>query len=168
MSLFSHSVVSSALLFACSSSSSISSHTIGDPLSSSCLGKTDGDYWLLLSSDSVDYTPVHLRCSNEYVILDVSKDSNLINYFSSWEKWHHSIGGPPNHDAVNWREWFLYTSSVNYNRNSKYLLSPDCNICDSSYKGQVKAGCPPREKYIVLSSMFLMVWLTIIVLSFNS
>ena len=85
-----------------------------ETLISNCIGKEDGSYWMKFSDLSDDFSAVNLECSNEYVILDPSKDENLKNYFSSWVMWHHSISGPINSDPVDWEEWFLgkYTNNT--------------------------------------------------------
>ena len=128
-----------ALLFIVASCIGIavaSTHTYGDSLDNHCYGKKDGDYWLMLSTNDDSYEPVYLRCSHGYVILDVSKDSNLINYFSSFEKWHYAIGGPKNSDPVNWADWFL-PNAESKNADSSYVISPDCNICAKNHERQV-------------------------------
>ena len=104
-------------------------------LDNSCIGKEDGDYWIKFSDEDGNYVPVYLSCSNEYVILDYSKDSNLEKYFSSWQLWHYGTAGPSNSNPVTWEEWFLNGNSESLNAN--YLVSPDCNICDESSSRQL-------------------------------
>ena len=52
---------------------------------SSCLDLDDGYYDLKLLEDD-DYPVINQKCSNEYLILDYNHDSNVKEYFSSWEQ----------------------------------------------------------------------------------
>merc|ERR1719361_1169924 len=78
-------------------------------LPSSCVGADDGYQWMkLLEGD--EYPAVHQLCDNEYMVLDINEDSNIVDYFSSYTKWHHSLGGPLQMDNGNWEEWWLPNS----------------------------------------------------------
>ena len=74
--------------------------------------------------DGDEYPPVKLKCSNGYTILDYNRDNNLQDYFTSWAMWHYAAAGPLNGDTVNWRSWYKDGSQA------KYLVSPDCDVCD--------------------------------------
>ena len=43
--------------------------------------------------DGDEYPAVHQLCNNEYMVIDINEDSNVIDYFSSYATWHHSLGG---------------------------------------------------------------------------
>ena len=103
-------------------------------LSNNCVGKPDGEYWLQLSDESSDYVPVHIECSNGFMIIDVSKDNSLVDYFSSFEDWHYQMSGPSTTNPVTWEEWFL---PLQNNNESEYLLSPDCNVCNDKLAIQI-------------------------------
>ena len=104
-------------------------HEYGSPLPNSCVGLEDGDHWIQLGIGDQAYAPVLLTCNNEYIIIDVLKDPDLISYFSSFELWHYKLAGPANHDPVSWQEWFLPDNQAE-GYESEYLISPDCSICD--------------------------------------
>ena len=105
-----------------------------ETIDNSCIGKEDGSYWIKFSDDDLNYVPVYLECSNEYAILDYSKDSNIEKYFSSWQLWHYGTAGPRNSNPVTWEQWFLGNSESS---NANYLVSPDCSVCDESSSKQL-------------------------------
>merc|ERR1719458_564201 len=76
-------------------------------LPSSCVGAESGTYQWMKLLDGDEYPAVHQLCDNDYVVLDINEDSNIIDYFSSYTTWHHSIGGPEQMDMSYWEEWFL-------------------------------------------------------------
>ena len=100
-------------------------------VANSCIGKEDGTYWIQFAVSDESYVPLYLECSNEYVILDYSKDPNLEYYFSSFEKWHYGIGGPANANPVTWEQWFL-PNEKDANVDASYLIAPDCDVCDET------------------------------------
>ena len=61
-------------------------------LPSSCLGVDDGYQWMKML-DGDEYPAVHQKCSNEYMVIDLNEDSNVVDYFSSYTIWHHALGG---------------------------------------------------------------------------
>jgi len=96
-------------------------------LPSACNDLSDGTYSIKLLEDNDDCNVVQIQCSNGYMMLNVNKDKNLEKCFSSWAKWHYAIAGPTNDDHVNWAQWFLGDDG-----NTKYLVSPSCDVCDES------------------------------------
>ena len=93
---------------------------------SSCSGLEDGIHTLkLMDGDLEDAPLVLVRCSNEYIILDVSRDADLKSYFDTFMKFHHSVAGPTNDVHTNWEGWYKPDDG-----NTQYMISPDCNICD--------------------------------------
>ena len=114
---------------------SVEGHIFGDLLPNSCIGKEDGAYWLLLSDQDEDYMPVRLDCSNEYVIINLNKDSNLAEYFTTFEMWHYKLAGPSNNNPIDWEDWFLEPEN---NENAKYLISPDCSVCNEKSNIQTR------------------------------
>lgn len=52
----------------------------------SCNGLSDGNYWMKFL-DGDDYSTVYTKCSNEYAIIDLSRDANFADYFSSLDKY---------------------------------------------------------------------------------
>ena len=97
----------------------------------SCRDLEDGVYTLKLQEDAQNTYPlVTVECSNEYMIIDVSKDANWLSYFSSHEYWHYGIIGPTNTDHVNWNDWF--TPSKNDEGDYKFLFSKECSSCYES------------------------------------
>ena len=104
-------------------------------LPNSCVGLSDGTYWLKLldDTDEVSYPPVNLECINGYAILDYNRDANIEQYFTSFKYWHYGVVGPAPDDRVNWQEWYLpFASDI-----TKFALSPDCNSCDYDQDWQV-------------------------------
>ena len=123
-------------------------------LSNSCVGKEDGEYWLQLSvSEDETYYPVRLQCSNEQIIIDLNKDINLRDYFSSFEKWHYAIGGPANSDAVTWEDWFLPHNE--HNDDASYYISPDCNSCETNHARQVFED---KTAYFMTGNLAKILW----------
>ena len=67
---------------------------------------------------------VQAQCGgNGYLIVDIDKDTNWLNYFTSQKMYHHSLMGPLKDDILNWDEWFMPEID-------SYLVSPDCSTCD--------------------------------------
>merc|ERR1711878_171934 len=67
----------------------------------SCIGLKDGIYQLkLLEGD--EYPLVSTKCSNEYMIIDINRDPQWKQYFTSFDQWHYQIGGPGKNDPVNY------------------------------------------------------------------
>ena len=61
-------------------------------LPSSCVGADDGYQWMKML-DGDEYPAVHQLCDNEYMVIDINEDSNVIDYFSSYAVWHSDLGG---------------------------------------------------------------------------
>ena len=108
----------------------------------SCAGLEDGIHWLQLIDDN-SYPLVEVKCSNGFAILDVNLDSNLKEYFSSWDMWHYAIAGPRNDDPVNWANWYVPGAM---DADTKYLVSDTCESCeitDSEDNGNELANSNP-------------------------
>merc|ERR1719295_2321470 len=85
------------------SQSESSDDTISLP--ASCLGQEDGYQWLK-PLDGDEYPVIHQKCSNEFMVIDVNEDSNVKEYFTSFQKWHYALGGPEAMDYSNWEQWW--------------------------------------------------------------
>ena len=70
-------------------------------LPASCVGVEDGYQWMKML-DGDDYPAVHQLCDNEYMVIDINEDSNVIDYFSSYTTWHHSLGGTEHRISLNY------------------------------------------------------------------
>merc|ERR1719189_1484883 len=107
-------------------------------LPASCLGADDGYQWMKML-DGDEYPAVHQMCDNEYMVIDINEDNNILDYFTSYTTWHHSLGGPEQMDMSNWEQWYLpnrdfldkqeddESLSAEY---FSYIVSPDCSSCD--------------------------------------
>ena len=93
----------------------------------SCINLNDGYHWLKLLDDTNDtiYPIINQKCSNGYIIIDVNHDSNVKEYFTSFEMYHYALGGPNQMDGVNWESWFILNGN-------KYIISPKCDICNEN------------------------------------
>ena len=72
------------------------SHSDTVTLPASCVGADDGYQWMKML-DGDEYPAVHQLCDNEYMVIDINEDSNILDYFSSYTTWHHSLGGIHGH-----------------------------------------------------------------------
>jgi len=109
-------------------------------LPSSCLGQSDGSHWLKLM-ENPEFPVIRQQCDNDYMIIDVNEDPNVVGYFSSYTTWHYQLSGPKQMDWSNWEEWwlpnkqFLDKSGLDsrndymHDEHYSYLISPDCNSC---------------------------------------
>jgi len=160
-------------LIACASSdgAGVGGHTSDQrdtvPIPSSCIGLSDGHYYLkLLEGDA--YPVVYAKCSNEFMILDPSLDSDIAQYFDSFDKFHVSVAGPDNSHQVNWQDWFLPSSlssevttdddavdTVDTAATQRFVISPDCNTCAVSNQRQLYAD---RTVYMMTGSLFGCFW----------
>merc|ERR1719410_1707489 len=61
------------------------------------------------------------------MILDIHHDLNIKSYFSSFDSYHYALSGADYMSSVNWRQWFLPSSTQ---PNPSFLLSPDCTVCN--------------------------------------
>ena len=120
-----------------------------DGAMSDCIGLSDGTYTFELSPDG---PLINLDCSNEYMILNIDKDSQLIEYFTSFEKWHYAIGGPKKSNPVNWYQWF---KPNNNNKNGKFLISPQCDVCLENDQSQVYNE---KTSYWMTGNICKLVW----------
>ena len=124
---------------------------------SSCSGLSDGIYTLKLMDGELEDAPlVQVRCSNEFIILDVSRDSDLKSYFDTFMKFHHSVAGPTNNVHTNWEGWYKPDDG-----HTNYLISPDCNICEDNHKRQLFTD--PTENtlktaYMMTGTLFGCFW----------
>ena len=123
--------------------------TSGSIYHSDCIGLSDGSYTFQFSSDG---PLVNLDCSNEYVILNVNKDDKIKEYFTSFEKWHYAIGGPKKSDPVNWNQWFKPNNNDN---DGKFLISPQCDVCDKNNEIQVY---DEKSSYWMTANMLKLHW----------
>ena len=55
-------------------------------------------------------------------------------FYFFFYSWHLETSGPENTDHVNWRQWYLPDSSTT---SHEYLVSPDCNTCESEANNQL-------------------------------
>lgn len=53
-------------------------------LPSSCLGADDGYQWMKLL-DGDQYPAVHQLCDDEYMVIDINEDPNIVDYSSSYD-----------------------------------------------------------------------------------
>ena len=69
------------------------------------------------------------------MVIDVNEDSNVEEYFSSFQKWHLALGGPVQMDYANWEQWWLPNAQFTDNGNAndteyfQYAISEDCSSC---------------------------------------
>lgn len=75
-----------------------------------------------------DSNLINVKCSNGYMIIDVSHDSSWYNLLSSHKPYHEHIIGPELNDHVNWDD-FIPSLDIDH-----YLVSPDCSSCDAAYE----------------------------------
>ena len=68
------------------------SHSDTVTLPASCVGADDGYQWMKML-DGDEYPAVHQLCDNEYMVIDINEDSNIIDYFASYAVWHSALGG---------------------------------------------------------------------------
>ena len=88
-------------------------------------------------TDDTIYPAVFQKCSNEFMVIDVNEDSNVKDYFTSFQNWHYALGGPVQMDYSNWEQWWLPnaqfsdTESANENDGEyfQYAISEDCSTC---------------------------------------
>ena len=133
---------------------------------SSCEGLADGYHFLkLLSGDDEDYPVIYARCSNNFMILDYSVDSDITSYFSSWDAWFKHFYGPSNDERINWNEWYLpsrYSTGASTTADGKpmdtfsFLVSPDCTSCDAS--GAMNKRYKHESAYWMSGNLFGCYW----------
>lgn len=92
----------------------------------SCAELDDGEHYVKML-DGDDYPVVKVKCSNGYTMLDYNLDNDISSYFTSFLKWHYSIGGASQTDHINWQEWFVPNDGA-----TKYIVSDACDVCDES------------------------------------
>ena len=105
-------------------------------LPASCIGADDGYQWMKML-DGDEYPAVHQLCNNEYMVIDVNEDPNVIDYFSSFTPWHYALSGPTIMDQGNWEQWWLPSAHLiesvqNDAENEEYYsftISPECSSC---------------------------------------
>ena len=125
----------------------------------SCRGLEDDTYVLKLLSDE-DAPLVTVECSNEFMLIDVSKEENFKKYFSSHIMWHYEVMGPTNEDHVNWHDWWLPSSLDDSSEQSfEFLFSETCETCDEITTGHY-ANTPDDEGYVpyLTGNMFSCFW----------
>ena len=108
----------------------------------SCIGLPDGTHWLKLIDDN-SYPLVLVECSNEFMIVDVNKEPNLKEYFSSWAMWHYAIAGPVNDNPVNWDDWYLP---------SKYDIPTESNNDISKTNSKTNSNSNSNSESITVES----------------
>eukprot|EP01083_Nonionella_stella_P168534 569289_1 len=97
-------VVSSATLLLLSLYSAITS-SLAVP--NSCIGQSDTDNLLIKPLDGDDYPSLNVKCSNEFMIIDINKDENWLEYFTSSRLYHYAVYGPVRDEHSNWNEWLI-------------------------------------------------------------
>jgi len=115
----------------------------------SCLSLSDGEYYFQLSENK---PIIKAKCSNGYMIIDYNLDNNIVNYFTSWTKYHYAIAGPLNGDQVNWLNWFTPA-----NEKSNFLVSSDCNVCNEE-NNPIKNEGTNNIGYYMTGNMFGCFW----------
>ena len=99
------------------------SNSFGIDIPNSCINQQDTNDLIIQPINNDNYPSLNVKCSNEYIIIDINKDKNWLKYFKSSRLYHYAIYGPEKDDHSNWNEWYL-PSSISY------LVSPDCSTCD--------------------------------------
>eukprot|EP01083_Nonionella_stella_P067359 178121_1 len=89
----------------------------------SCIAQSDTDNLLVKPIDDDDYPSLNVKCSNEFMIIDINKDENWLQYFTSSRLYHYAVYGPVRDEHSNWNEWLIPSMS-------QFLVSPDCSTCD--------------------------------------
>ena len=107
------------LVFKILITSSAECHISGGLLPNGCIGQEDGACWRLLGDQDDHYMPVCSGCSNEYVIINLNKDSNLAKYFTTFEMWHYKNADPSNNNLIHW----------------EYA---DCSVCNEKFYIQTR------------------------------
>lgn len=138
----------------------------GDKVSipSNCIGLSDGYYYLkLLEGD--EYPIIYAKCSNEYLLLDVSLDEDIKSYFNSFEMYHIAVAGPTNEYPINWDNWFLPNIANNDEGDddedtktdiaTHYVISPDCGQCEVN---NIRQLYDEKTVYMMTGSMFGCYW----------
>ena len=93
-------------------------------LPSSCFDLLDGYYWLQLTENGI---PIHGKCENGYLIIDIQHDLNIQTYFNSFKYYHYAIAGSDINDHCDWLHWFVKEKA---HLKNKYQTSKNCNSCD--------------------------------------
>ena len=113
----------------------------------SCRDLEDGTYVLKLLPDD-DAPLVTVECSNEFMLIDVSTENNLLHYFSSNIMWHRDYMGPTSEDHVNWHDWWIPSSMENLSEDEvtsfEFLFSEYCDGCNEITNGHY-AGTPSDD-----------------------
>ena len=60
-------------------------------LPSTCVGQENGLHWLKLLPN--EFPAIRQKCDNDYMIIDVNEDPNVVGYFSSYTTWHYALAG---------------------------------------------------------------------------
>merc|ERR1712154_47017 len=79
---------------------------------SNCVGLKDGEYSMRLIDDT-SYPLVTAKCHNQYLI---------------------EISGVNKNDRSNWAKWFIPSQNNYDEEHSKFLVSPQCDVCDKTDK----------------------------------
>eukprot|EP01084_Bolivina_argentea_P078622 142682_1 len=98
----------------------------------SCINQPNSDNFEIKPINNDKYPILNVKCANEFAIIDINKDNNWLQYFSSYRLYHYAVYGPIKDDHSNWNEWFI--PSISY----YYLVSPDCTSCDISSELNIK------------------------------
>ena len=93
----------------------------------SCLNHKDADNVVVKLLDGDSYPALNVKCSNEYVIVNLHQDLEWQSYFRSIRKYHYNLLGPDKDDHSNWAEWMLPQMD-------KFIVSPDCSTCDEEHE----------------------------------
>ena len=127
-------------------------------LPNSCIDLEDGEHYLkLLEGD--DYPVLKVQCSNGYMLIDYSSDSDWQYYFSTFLKWHYEIGGPSQDDHYNWAEWYLPSDSQ-----TNYIISPDCDVCDEDVQDDYRNTNGLQSGYYMNANFYGMILFVLVCL----